>query len=30
VLRLGDRLLLDLWPTLFAYQFIIEATPTPG
>jgi len=30
LLRLGDRLLLDLWPTLFAYQFIIEATPNPS
>jgi glycosyltransferase involved in cell wall biosynthesis/ubiquinone/menaquinone biosynthesis C-methylase UbiE len=27
--RLTDRLLVDLWPTLFGYQFIIEATPTP-
>jgi len=28
VLRLIDRLLLDLWPTMFGYQFIVEATPT--
>ena len=27
VLRLVDRLLLDLWPTMFGYQFIVEATP---
>jgi SAM-dependent methyltransferase len=27
-LRLVDRLLLDLWPTMFGYQFIVEATPT--
>ena len=26
-LRLVDRLLLDLWPTMFGYQFIVEATP---
>ena len=26
-LRLVDRLLLDLWPTMFSYQFIVEATP---
>ena len=30
MLRLGDRILLDLWPTLFAYQLIIEATPNPS
>jgi glycosyltransferase involved in cell wall biosynthesis len=29
VLRLVDRLLLDLWPTMFGYQFIVEATPNP-
>jgi predicted TPR repeat methyltransferase len=28
LLRLVDRLLLDLWPTMFGYQFIVEATPT--
>ena len=28
-LRLVDRLLLDLWPTMFGYQFIVEATPNP-
>ncbi len=27
MLRLVDRLLLDLWPTMFGYQFIVEATP---
>ena len=26
-LRLVDRLLLDLWPTMFGYQFIVESTP---
>jgi len=26
-LRFADRLLLDLWPTMFGYQFIVEATP---
>ncbi|HXA31680.1 MAG TPA: bifunctional glycosyltransferase/class I SAM-dependent methyltransferase [Acidimicrobiales bacterium] len=26
-LRLADRLLSNLWPTMFAYQFIVEATP---
>ncbi len=26
VLRLVDSLLLDLWPTMFGYQFIVEAT----
>jgi hypothetical protein len=26
-IRLVDRLLLDLWPTMFGYQFIVEATP---
>jgi SAM-dependent methyltransferase len=26
-LRLVDHLLLDLWPTMFGYQFIVEATP---
>ncbi len=25
--RLTDRLLSNLWPTMFAYQFIVEATP---
>ncbi len=30
MLRLVDRLLLDLWPTMFGYQFIVEATPTDG
>jgi 2-polyprenyl-3-methyl-5-hydroxy-6-metoxy-1,4-benzoquinol methylase len=30
MLRLGDRILLVLWPTLFAYQLIIEATPNPS
>ena len=28
-LRLVDRLLLDLWPTMFSYQFIVEAMPNP-
>ncbi len=28
-LRLVDRLLLDLWPTMFGYQFIVEAVPNP-
>jgi glycosyltransferase involved in cell wall biosynthesis len=28
-LRLVDHLLLDLWPTMFGYQFIVEATPNP-
>jgi glycosyltransferase involved in cell wall biosynthesis len=27
LLRLVDHLLLSLWPTLFGYQFIVEATP---
>jgi SAM-dependent methyltransferase len=27
VLRLVDRVLLDLWPTMFGYQFIVEAAP---
>jgi SAM-dependent methyltransferase len=25
--RLVDRLLLDFWPTMFGYQFIVEASP---
>ncbi|MGO8873421.1 MAG: glycosyltransferase [Acidimicrobiales bacterium] len=29
-LRLVDRLLLDLWPTMIGYQFIVEVTPNPG
>jgi hypothetical protein len=29
-LRLADQGLLDLWPTMFGYQFIVEATPNPG
>jgi SAM-dependent methyltransferase len=28
-LRLADHLLLNFWSTMFGYQFIIEATPTP-
>ena len=28
-LRLANQLLLSLWPTMFAYQFIIEAKPDP-
>jgi glycosyltransferase involved in cell wall biosynthesis len=28
-LRLIDHTLVSLWPTLFGYQFIIEATPSP-
>jgi SAM-dependent methyltransferase len=28
-LNLFDRMLMDLWPTMFSYQFIIEATPNP-
>jgi glycosyltransferase involved in cell wall biosynthesis len=27
-LRLVDRLLAGLWPTMFSYQFLVEATPT--
>jgi len=27
-LRLVDRFLSNLWPTMFGYQFIVEATPT--
>jgi 2-polyprenyl-3-methyl-5-hydroxy-6-metoxy-1,4-benzoquinol methylase len=27
-LRLADRLLASLWPTMFGYQFLVEATPT--
>ena len=27
LLQLADHLLLGLWPTMFGYQFIIEATP---
>ena len=26
-IRLVDRLLSNLWPTMFGYQFIIESTP---
>jgi hypothetical protein len=26
--RLADRLLAGLWPTMFGYQFLVEATPT--
>jgi hypothetical protein len=26
--RLMDRLLTNLWPTMFGYQFIVEVTPT--
>jgi hypothetical protein len=26
-LRLADRLLSNVWPTMFGYQFIVEATP---
>jgi glycosyltransferase involved in cell wall biosynthesis len=29
LLRLADRFLLDVWPTLFGYQFIVEASLTP-
>lgn len=29
VLRTLDRASVDLWPTLFAYQFLFELTPTP-
>jgi hypothetical protein len=25
--RLVDRLLSGLWPTMFGYQFLVEATP---
>ncbi len=28
LVRLADHLFLSLWPTLFGYQFIVEATPT--
>jgi len=28
-LRLVDHVLLSLWPTMFGYQFIVEATPKP-
>jgi hypothetical protein len=24
---LADRILTNLWPTMFGYQFIVEATP---
>ncbi len=27
-LRLADRLLSNLWPTMFSYQFLVEATPS--
>ena len=27
LVRLADSMLLSLWPTLFGYQFIIEAVP---
>jgi SAM-dependent methyltransferase len=27
ILRLVDRMVLDLWPTMFGYQFIVEVTP---
>ena len=27
LLRLVDHFLVTLWPTLFGYQFIVEATP---
>jgi SAM-dependent methyltransferase len=27
VIRLADHFLVTLWPTLFSYQFIVEATP---
>jgi hypothetical protein len=30
VIRLIDRLSLDLWPTMFGYQFIVEASPNPS
>ena len=26
-IRLADRILSDVWPTMFGYQFIIESTP---
>ncbi len=29
LLRLADHVLLSLWPTLFGYQFIVEARPRP-
>ncbi|MGH9207168.1 MAG: bifunctional glycosyltransferase/class I SAM-dependent methyltransferase, partial [Acidimicrobiales bacterium] len=28
--RLVDQVMLALWPTMFAYQFIVEATPNRG
>ncbi len=28
--RLIDQVLLTLWPTMFGYQFIVEATPSPA
>jgi len=28
--RLFDHVMLGLWPTMFAYQFIVEATPNGG
>ena len=28
-LRLVDHMLLTIWPTMFGYQFIVEATPNP-
>jgi predicted TPR repeat methyltransferase len=30
VLRLVDQVMLALWPTMFGYQFIVEATPSPS
>jgi SAM-dependent methyltransferase len=30
VIRLIDSLSLDLWPTMFGYQFIVEASPNPS
>jgi glycosyltransferase involved in cell wall biosynthesis len=29
VLRLADQVMLALWPTMFGYQFIVEAAPNP-
>jgi hypothetical protein len=29
LLRLADQVMLGLWPTMFGYQFIVEAAPNP-
>jgi hypothetical protein len=30
LLSLVDQMLITLWPTMFGYQFIVEATPVPS